>query len=391
MALNHSPSVVTNGLVLYYDMANTQKSWKGAPATNLIPSASTMTGWSNYSSGTPVLISTSFGTTGYGMYNLATWNGVNRSITIPSTGTYTFSVWIRYFGGSVNNNGGAIYISGWGGVDSASYVDKTKLGVWQRVSITLNCTNLTFTIFIISWGGTNNGASDYSTWEVTMPQAEAGSIATPFVDGTRSNTQALVDLTNNNTITASSLTYAADNTFSFNGNANYIQTTSNCGITGSVTLSAWIKPSYSGQTGPHSTIISTDTDYPYGAKLMNYKNSARYGIWLGFSGVDNYEAFVAADINDNTIKLLTASWNQTTGVVNIYLNGVLTSTQSTGKTIPVVLSTGKITLGTDYNSIGSANKNKFLGNIYNAQVYNRALSAAEILQNFNALRGRYGL
>jgi hypothetical protein len=31
------------------------------------------------------------------------------------------------------------------------------------------------------------------------------------------------------------------------------------------------------------------------------------------------------------------------------------------------------------------------GNISNAQLHNKALSAAEIQQNFNALRGRYGL
>ena len=35
MSLNHSPQIVTNGLVLYYDMANTTKSWRGAPVTNL--------------------------------------------------------------------------------------------------------------------------------------------------------------------------------------------------------------------------------------------------------------------------------------------------------------------------------------------------------------------
>ena len=29
MALNHSPQIVTNGLVFYYDMFNRQKSWRG--------------------------------------------------------------------------------------------------------------------------------------------------------------------------------------------------------------------------------------------------------------------------------------------------------------------------------------------------------------------------
>ena len=31
------------------------------------------------------------------------------------------------------------------------------------------------------------------------------------------------------------------------------------------------------------------------------------------------------------------------------------------------------------------------GNIYNASIYNRALSASEVLQNYNALKGRFGL
>ena len=38
MSLGHLPSIVTNGLVLYYDMNNTKKSWKGAPTVNLFGS-----------------------------------------------------------------------------------------------------------------------------------------------------------------------------------------------------------------------------------------------------------------------------------------------------------------------------------------------------------------
>jgi hypothetical protein len=37
MSLSHSPQVVTNGLVFYYDMGNPQKSWKGELTTNLLP------------------------------------------------------------------------------------------------------------------------------------------------------------------------------------------------------------------------------------------------------------------------------------------------------------------------------------------------------------------
>jgi hypothetical protein len=33
----------------------------------------------------------------------------------------------------------------------------------------------------------------------------------------------------------------------------------------------------------------------------------------------------------------------------------------------------------------------FKGSIASTQIYNRALSAAEVAQNFNAFRGRYGI
>ena len=204
MALVQSPQIVTNGLAFYYDMANNQKSWKGAPITNSVPSADTMTGWSNYyrtlASST---FTTEFGTTGYRFINQPSWNGVARGITIPSTGTYTFSAWFRYIGGSAANNGATVYISGWGGGDSAVGVNKSIIGFWQRISITLNCTNTSMTFYMISFGGTDNGTGnpDFSSWEVTMPQVEPGSFATPFVNGTRSNTQAVLDLTNRSTNT----------------------------------------------------------------------------------------------------------------------------------------------------------------------------------------------
>ncbi len=47
----------------------------------------------------------------------------------------------------------------------------------------------------------------------------------------------------------------------------------------------------------------------------------------------------------------------------------------------------------DIRNIGGSclGVNSFPGNISNVQAYNRALSATEILQNFNAIRGRYGI
>jgi len=227
-------------------------------------------------------------------------------------------------------------------------------------------------------------------------QVERNSAMTTFTPLTNTNGTSWNDVSGNrNSGTLVSGSYSSSSLASivFDGSYTYVQSPNNCGITGDVTLSAWIKPNRTGQTGPHSTVICTDVNYPYGAKLMNYKNSARYGIWLGWAGGGNtnFEAFVSADINDNTNKMLTASWQQSTGIAKIYLNGVLQSTQSTGITSAVALSDGKITLGTDYNNIGSGTLNKYLGNIYQASVYNRVLTDAEITQNFNAQRARFGI
>jgi len=84
-----------------------------------------MDGWANYSNGTPTPFLTEFGTIGYRMHNLISWNGVVRSITLPSTGTYTFSAWIRFWSCTSGMTGGAVYLSNTGiGYDVAMHTEE---------------------------------------------------------------------------------------------------------------------------------------------------------------------------------------------------------------------------------------------------------------------------
>lgn len=73
----------------------------------------------------------------------------------------------------------------------------------------------------------------------------------------------------------------------------------------------------------------------------------------------------------------------------IYINGSQVS--ATG-TLTFSQSTFSNEVGAS-NVLGSNNGSTqfFIGNISNAMFYNRGLTAAEVLQNFNALRGRYGI
>lgn len=95
-------------------------------------------------------------------------------------------------------------------------------------------------------------------------------------------------------------------------------------------------------------------------------------------------------ITTNTWYYGGVTYNSTTKQLLIYLNGALQSTT----TFPVGVGPTNLITGN-----GATN---YIGNIFNAsiplngnisitQVYNRDLSATEVLQNYNALKGRYGL
>jgi len=379
MSMLSSPSITTNGLVFYYDMNNTFNSFKGAPTTNQVSNAASFSGW-NYYWRTDYIntFTTEFGTTGYRITGNPSWNGLYRTFNLGSTGTYTFSAWFRYWGGTGNNNGATVYVSNYGGGDTAAGIDKNKVGIWQRISHTVSVTSPSNVyLYFISYGGDSSGRADCSTWDITMPQIESGSFATGFVDGTRSNTQALLDLTNNNTITAQSLTYASNETFSFNG-SQYLSIPDNALIrpsSGYITTEVWFKATATGsQNG--SILINKENEYEISAG----------GGYITYAFRPNWAWVGATAFNTNQNYCVTITYDQINQ--RMYLNGVeVYSAALTGAIGNVYSDTLKIGArggtGSTYDY--------FTGNIYSVKIYNRALSASEVAQNFAAQRGLYGV
>ncbi len=72
-----------------------------------------------------------------------------------------------------------------------------------------------------------------------------------------------------------------------------------------------------------------------------------------------------------------------------YVNGVLGATATIGGAY--TSGTAHVAVGTILFSNDTSPLNPFNGQIANTQVYNRALSATEVTQNYNALKGRFGL
>jgi hypothetical protein len=76
---------------------------------------------------------------------------------------------------------------------------------------------------------------------------------------------------------------------------------------------------------------------------------------------------------------------QSPGTASIYINGTLLGTSTT------LISGSLLTGSTNTLVTSNAAVEVIQGNISTTQVWNRALTAAEVSQNFNALRGRFGI
>jgi hypothetical protein len=168
----------------------------------------------------------------------------------------------------------------------------------------------------------------------------------------------------------------------FDGTNDYV----NCGnstslsITSNISLSTWINSTtlFTAQNFPPFIIKGINISY------MLYGNSYTNQVRLRIG--DN----IAANVIDTVSTIAINSWYNIVGTydgtnMRIYINGTLDNTKSRTGTIPV----GSNTVYIGYNPVGEALV--YNGRISQTSIYNRALSAQEILQNYNATKTRYGL
>jgi hypothetical protein len=127
----------------------------------------------------------------------------------------------------------------------------------------------------------------------------------------------------------------------------------------------------------------------------------------GWNGIISKQQAWALFVADNV--LITYDWsvgsNRTTGITignGTWNHVALTFTETVGTPsnnaivylngIAVLTTTVKHANHTVEVQIGDANASQYLtGYIAQASIYNRVLTAAEVSQNFNALRGRFGI
>ena len=84
---------------------------------------------------------------------------------------------------------------------------------------------------------------------------------------------------------------------------------------------------------------------------------------------------------------ITAVWTPSTSTTTLYLNGALQSSVGSAS-VGIGNQANKYVLGNRSDFVGTT---QLAGNIAQVSIYNRALSAAEVSQNFNALRSRFSI
>jgi hypothetical protein len=187
---------------------------------------------------------------------------------------------------------------------------------------------------------------------------------------------------NNNMTIGGSPTYSATQgwTFTNGSTANYMIKNPISMPTTTLSYEIWCKTTVGG-TGIISYASSAaDNDF-----LMF--DPSNLGLYVGVTAVAS-----GVSINDGNWKQVVRTSNRTTGAETLYVNGVsqYTGTLSAGT---LIATGGALVLAQEQDSIGgSFDPNQaFGGNIALFRLYNAVLTADQVLQNFNATRGRFGV
>jgi hypothetical protein len=151
---------------------------------------------------------------------------------------------------------------------------------------------------------------------------------------------------------------------------------------------------------PPTTAFTFGSDYPMifssydgsdgFAIYFNASNSFTNG-YINFSaqaGGTNYEevGYVLPISNSSGYdKIYTVAGTADNGVLKLYINGTFISTVTNG-VLSSVNSLSLIEIG--HSSLSFSDTNALI-KVYSSMIYNRVLTDQEVLQNYNALKGRY--
>ena len=371
--------IVTDNLQLYYS-ALSLRSFRGEATTNLVLNGNFATGdtsWLYNGAADTYSYPTTFrGKTcmyANGMDNATARGYIYQSVTVTSGQSYTLS--FKYFlvSGSVK-----VEISN----AASSVITSTTTGRWITHKATVTTSGTTLTVSVLG-----NSASAYSYYYITDIQVENKAYATPYVNGSRSaNTTAggggLLDLsgkTNNADLNSGYVQFDTDGYY-FN------QANLGCSVTAASTSELY-------------TLTNHNHTYECWVKLLG--SGGANGIIFGRSGFhagiyqsgattvnaytyysDNTNASAGnATVGTNAFFHIALTVDVTNSSMRVFINGVQTSNTTLTKALKQY---------TSVYIIGAADATFYCNaRVPICRAYNKALSAAEVLQNYKAQKSLF--
>ena len=379
MAIQGGPDIVEDGLVLHLDAAE-PLCFRGEPTTNL----------ASYTNG-----NASRGSWPYGVYThsiettgeFAGWEKIVATSVGSATSNYVMHMGQFFPTSGVQYTGSIEFyspynnlrfeITGGQGIWIATRIGSSNK--YYRTIATSISTNMAWYLRTIASTPANTAITNGVIY-YRRAQFEQKPYYTDFTIGTRGSTVAtgggLLDITNNGNngtinraASPSAAFYSGDNKGSlvFDGVDDYV----NCGTpsisAGKITVNAWVKITTGGifqhivdssSSSWHLAILNNNTPYFWNGSVYHlYSPILTVGQWYMLTGVQGT-------------------------TLDIYINGVL------GQSIAsdVNVTTNTVNLGR-FQGYGR----QLNSNIAQVSIYNRALTASEIQQNYNATKGRFGL
>ena len=392
MGLAGGPNLKEDGLLFYYDTGNNVKSYKGKPATNTLTTVS-------YSYGTQdgTYLKSNYGLENafipalnkaipahyvnfYNDYNGGSGNCCPApfffgDITVSANTTYTYQIIFKTKSGYYHPNymyryeyNVGTYITEGGFVNGGRMED---LGDgWKHAwgTFTTNASTNRIIAYFFHYE-----YAVYNKMQIAGVMLTQGTQIIPPsqfipINTTRSNTQGLLDVAGNSTLDLSNVSFDSNAQMTFDGTDDLLDVTTNFGILSAYTFE-YVAYANSSNNMPLSSRTST-AFYKYGANSWRYTH--------GGVGGEFYHA--AASATGWAHWVITYDG----GTISVWENGVSKGTSSSSGTADF---SGGIRIG----SWTSSASYTWDGTIPIMKMYNRALTAAEVKQNFQGIRNRFNL
>ena len=211
----------------------------------------------------------------------------------------------------------------------------------------------------------------------TNLKMEQGSYPTPYVAGTRSSTQSLIDLTKTTNIDVSNVSFDSTGQPTIDGTDDE----NNTGITTQLTDFSCVVVFKDEGSATWGRIV--DKSYTTGFFISSCYNGSSTSVGAGIIEPNfPHGQYLTYDNTKYNYFVVTRSGTTHT----IYLNGSTNSASKTGS--GATLSSTEMAIGAWY---GSTNSQRFTGEIPVVKLYNRALTPKEIQQDFRAYKNRFNI